>query len=102
MNVEVRAARAEKKQFIQDIVRVSREAIPHLEELAAITQRIHEIEMLEYEHARRLNHELGLEGKFALPAVLRFNTGSLLPPSFNLDAWMESADKTCCDFLNWA
>jgi hypothetical protein len=43
-----------------------------------------------------------LEGKFALPAVLRFNTGSLLPPSFNLDAWMESADKTCCDFLTWA
>lgn len=102
MDVEVRAARAEKRKFIEDVVRVSREAIPHLEALAAITGRIREIEALEYDHARRVNHELALEGKFSLSVILRFNTGNLLPPSFNLDAWLESADKTCRDFLTWA
>jgi chromosome segregation ATPase len=99
---EVNSARVKKKEFIERVVQLSKSAVPHLEALTEITAKIHEVESAEYEFTRAENHRLGLEGRFALPETLRFNCGSLLPPSFNLTSWVERASKAWNDFLPWA
>ena len=100
--MEVNAARARKKEFIKQVVQLSKSVAPHLAALAEITAKIHEVELAEYEFTRQENHRLGLEGRFMLPDTLRFNCGSLLPSSFNLTSWVERASKAWNDFLAWA